>query len=565
MDSQETPPTRIASGAPLPTAGYLEPGSELGGYRIVEVLGTGGMGQVFRAIDAEGIEVAMKVLHPHLSRDAESRQRLNREVSALHRVRHGRVARVLDAEVDALESFIVTELLDGLTLDQSVREEGVFADDELIALAEELAEALRAIHAVDVVHRDLKPSNVMLTEEGAKVIDFGIAQVGDESRITQTGLVVGTAGYLAPEVFSGSPPTTESIDWYAWAAVLVYAATGRQPFGTGPFQAVLARMERGEPELEGLPVGVAAALRAGLHPDPAVRSDPEAVIRQLQSPHRVLEEITRVERAASAAVATPQPVALPYQPTQIPPGQKIQEISADSIADSHVTYFSPLPPVAHHPPAPPAAGGVLLSFVFLAAMLGVGASIFALICIGVVLGFSRTVGIARIGQFRLRMRRGGAAKGVSGGLALRLPWYVIRGFGAMVLPLLLASFIFALILGLAWVSLAFAAQGGVEHFEVLRRAVLGSAGGIGALSSTVVMWKWDETPLRGKSGLPLDYDGATRVGLRVVIATVAGSRAARTVLALGAILLGLLVLFLASSSSEWFDIFRFIQIEIPGT
>src|SRR5690625_859497 len=188
MNSEETPPTRVEGGPPPAVPGYLEPGSELGGYRILEVLGTGGMGQVFRAVDADGVEVAMKVLHPQLARDEEARERLRREVSALHRVRGNRVARVLDAEADGIDAFVVTELLHGLTLDQSVREEGVFAGEELVQLAQELSEALHAIHGAEVVHRDLKPSNVMLTEDGAKVIDFGIAQVGDESRITQTGL-----------------------------------------------------------------------------------------------------------------------------------------------------------------------------------------------------------------------------------------------------------------------------------------------------------------------------------------------------------------------------------------
>src|SRR5690625_86046 len=139
MNSEETPPTRM-EGTPQPAVGgFLEPGSELGGYRLLAVLGTGGMGQVFRAVDADGVEVAMKVLHPQLARDEEARERLRREVSALHRVRGNRVARVLDAEADGVDAFVVTELLHGLTLDQSVREEGVFAGEELVQLAQELS------------------------------------------------------------------------------------------------------------------------------------------------------------------------------------------------------------------------------------------------------------------------------------------------------------------------------------------------------------------------------------------------------------------------------------------
>src|SRR5690625_4932799 len=130
MNSDQTPPTRVEANPPTRVAGYLEPGSELGGYHLIEVLGTGGMGQVFKALDADGVEVAMKVLHPHLSRDEEARERLRREVSALHRVRGDRVARVLDAEADGMEDFIVNVLLHGLTVDQSVREEVVFVGVE---------------------------------------------------------------------------------------------------------------------------------------------------------------------------------------------------------------------------------------------------------------------------------------------------------------------------------------------------------------------------------------------------------------------------------------------------
>src|SRR5699024_5486100 len=153
----------------------------------------------------------------HLSRDQDARERLRREVSALHRVRHDRVARVLDAEIDGVDAFIVTELLHGLTVDQSVAEDGHFDGATLVELAVELADALAAVHGVGVHQHVLKSDNVMLTEDGAKHFDFGIAKVGDESRVTQTGLEVETAGYLATEVFAGAAPTVPSIDWFAWA------------------------------------------------------------------------------------------------------------------------------------------------------------------------------------------------------------------------------------------------------------------------------------------------------------------------------------------------------------
>jgi len=483
-------------------------------------------------------------------------------VSALHRVRGDRVARVLDAEADGLEAFVVTELLNGLTLDQSVREEGIFEGDELVALAEELSEALHAIHAADVVHRDLKPSNVMLTENGAKVIDFGIAQVGDESRITQTGLVVGTAGYLAPEVFSGAPPTTEHIDWYAWAAVLLFAATGKQPFGTGPFQAVFARMERGEPEIAGLPIGIAAGLRAGLHPDPRRRAHPAAVLRQLQHPDVELDEITQIEPVAPVPDAAPTMVAVPYQPTQIEPGH---DRPPAEIIDAGAQIFEPVrPPAPHYPPPPPAAKGVLASLLFLFTAGGISVSIGALFLAGLALWVARTAGIARVGQFRRRMRRGNNPG--TGGLILRLPWYMLRALGGLVWPALLALFTFALVMGLAWIVMFMTAEAsGIEDMDTAKRAIISAAGGIGALVGVTMMWRWDSNAITGRTGMPLDYDGATRVGARVIIASIARNRSARGILALVVLLIGLLILFLAISSSSWFDIFDFLSISIPGT
>ncbi|HHW83998.1 MAG TPA: serine/threonine protein kinase, partial [Actinomycetales bacterium] len=241
---------------------------EIGGYRLVRRLGAGGMGTVWEALDAEDRPVALKLLHPHISNDPGARARLEREVALLHRVRGPRISRVLDAEVEAAEAFVVTELIDGLTLDDDVRTRGPFAPHELSALARGLAEALDSIHSVGVVHRDLKPSNVMISATGPVIIDFGIAQVADDVRLTQTGMVTGTPGYLDPQVADGAPPSARG-DWWAWAAVLVFAATGRQPFGTGPNVAIFQRLHTGSVDVEGLEPDTARALRAALRPDPA--------------------------------------------------------------------------------------------------------------------------------------------------------------------------------------------------------------------------------------------------------------------------------------------------------
>jgi len=176
----------------------LEPGTEVGGYRIVSPLGAGAMGAVYRAVDGGGNVVAFKVLHAHVAADADMRARLGREIAALRRVDHPAVAHLLDAEPDASDMFIVTELVDGPTLEAEIADGGPLGPTDLYELADQLADALVAVHAAGVIHRDLKPSNVLVTPDGPVLIDFGIAQSVDETRVTSAGFVVGTPGYLAP-------------------------------------------------------------------------------------------------------------------------------------------------------------------------------------------------------------------------------------------------------------------------------------------------------------------------------------------------------------------------------
>jgi hypothetical protein len=260
----------------------LAPGSEIGGYRIVAPLGSGGMGTVYRAEDGGGNPVALKLLHPHVGADPASRQRLRREVAALQRLRHAGVAAVLDAEADSSEAFLVTELVEGSTLEEHVRDHGPLAAADLADLADGLRDALEAVHAAGVVHRDLKPSNVMLTDEGPVLIDFGIAQAADEVRVTSTGFVVGTPGYLAPELLADGAPDAAT-DWWGWAAVLAFAATGRAPFGTRPMEAVIARTRAGDVDLIGLGARTAAALEGALDPHPGRRTAPDDVVAELEA------------------------------------------------------------------------------------------------------------------------------------------------------------------------------------------------------------------------------------------------------------------------------------------
>ncbi|NYI65958.1 serine/threonine-protein kinase [Spelaeicoccus albus] len=251
--------------------------SSIDGYQVCECLGQGGMGVVHRAIDAAGNQVAIKVLHPHVAIDPEARRRLAREVHTLQKVRHPRVAEVIDAELDAETPFLVTQYVPGPSLSADVGESGPFSEAELVHLGHGLLDALSAVHAVDVVHRDLKPANVMLLDGEPVVIDFGIAQAADDVQITATGLVMGTPGYLSPEVAAGNP-STPATDWWGWGAVMAFAATGRNPFGSGPIEAILGRVQGGDPDLEGAPERFRGLLRACLDPEPARRPNGDAIL-----------------------------------------------------------------------------------------------------------------------------------------------------------------------------------------------------------------------------------------------------------------------------------------------
>lgn len=278
----------------------LSPGAEIGGYTILAPLGSGGMGTVYRAVDGGGTPVALKLLHPHIGADPSSRERLRREVLALQRLRHPGVAAVLDAEADSTEAFLVTELVPGADLAEHVRQRGPLDAAALHRLADGLRDALGAVHAAGVVHRDLKPSNVLVTPDGPVLIDFGIAQSVDETRVTSTGFVVGTPGYLAPELVDGAEPTPAT-DWWGWAALLAYAASGRAPFGTRPLEAVLVRTRSGDADLAGLGPVTAGALWDALAADPEDRAQPDEVVAALAEAERRGEEYD--DEAAAAALA----------------------------------------------------------------------------------------------------------------------------------------------------------------------------------------------------------------------------------------------------------------------
>ncbi|MFC0550086.1 protein kinase [Planotetraspora thailandica] len=250
----------------------------IGPYRLLRPLGEGGMGVVYLGVDGDGREVAVKVLHPHVATDLKARDRLTREVETMRRVRSRRVAEVLDADLTGASPYIVTRYAPGRTLEQTVVADGPLPDHEVVRLARGLCEALVAIHAADVVHRDLKPANVMIVEGEPLVIDFGIAHLVNATRLTQTGMFVGTPGYLAPEIIRDSE-ITQAADVHALAATVFFAATGKQPFGSGTFEAVCYRILEGKAQIDEAPMWMRAWLRLTLATESGARPSAASLLR----------------------------------------------------------------------------------------------------------------------------------------------------------------------------------------------------------------------------------------------------------------------------------------------
>jgi serine/threonine protein kinase len=244
------PPT--PSGAGASSELHVEAGHVFGErYRVLALLGSGGMGQVFRVVDQSGgQELALKVLRPLDGDGGDRARRFQREIEMLKRIRHPAVLRILDWGTSPTGLFFVTELVGGEDLKLAIRRRGPWPAPEAAALGATLADALAAAHAQGVIHRDVKPNNVMVARDGSlRLLDFGLARGSgiDVTTLTRTGTMLGTPGYMSPEQFDGHG-VDERSDLYSLGVVLFEVLTGRLPFsGQTPFTVALAHKTQAPP------------------------------------------------------------------------------------------------------------------------------------------------------------------------------------------------------------------------------------------------------------------------------------------------------------------------------
>ncbi|MGF1428071.1 serine/threonine-protein kinase [Kitasatospora sp. LaBMicrA B282] len=361
--------------------------TEVAGYQLYARLGAGGMGRVYLSYTPGGRPVALKVVRPEFAEDSEFRDRFTQEVTNAQRIHGLYTAQVIDAGTEDDTPWLVTAYVPGPSLQQVVRENGALPVRTVLLLLGGIAEALQAIHSVNVVHRDLKPANVLVAADGPRVIDFGIARAADATGLTGTGFRIGSPAFMAPEQALGKA-VTPATDVFALGALAAYVASGVQPFGEGPETAVLYRVVHEPPELDGVPTELRALLERCLAKAPEDRPTPAEVIEIARNhpevggqlrfaddwlPAPVNNEITRraelprnlptptvlsttLSPGASEPTSAPVPPPAPHEaPTRLRQSEPTVPLAGTAPAPAAVPAAAP----AAAPAEPPAkAGGI---------------------------------------------------------------------------------------------------------------------------------------------------------------------------------------------------------------
>ncbi|MER5443256.1 serine/threonine-protein kinase [Streptomyces sp. NPDC002790] len=331
----------------------------IGPYRLLGRLGAGGMGEVYLARSERGRTVAVKVVREELAEQEEFRNRFRQEVAAARRVGGAWTAPVLDADTDADIPWVATGYVAGPSLQQVVSHDyGALPERSVRILAGGLAHALKDIHAAGIVHRDLKPSNVLITIDGPRVIDFGIARALEtvtDGGLTRTGALVGSPGFMAPEQVRGDR-ITPACDVFCLGSVLAYAASGQLPFRTGNSgaHALMYRIAEEPPELAELPEGLQDLVRDCLHKQPGDRPTLDEIL-ELTGVDDTLEDggrtrdpwlpgalVAQLGRHAVQLLDTENPEHTARTPAPPPPG------TPDAASLNHLPTV-----ISHEAPAPP--------------------------------------------------------------------------------------------------------------------------------------------------------------------------------------------------------------------
>ncbi|MFD7602687.1 serine/threonine-protein kinase [Streptomyces mirabilis] len=359
---------------------------QIGAYRLLARLGAGGMGRVYLARSDRGRTVAVKLVREELAAQEEFRARFRQEVLAARRVGGLWTAPVLDADTEAAVPWVATGYVAGPSLQTVVgHDHGALPERSVRILAAGLAHALKDIHAAGLIHRDLKPSNVLVTIDGPRVIDFGIARALEtvtDGGLTRTGALVGSPGFMAPEQVRGDR-VTPACDVFCLGSVLSYAATGALPFGAANsgVHAMMFRIAQEDPDLDGVPEGLADLVRHCLRKDPAARPGLDEILERIGAEDTVVEGRSRDPWLPSALVAqlgrhavrlldtenpAERPAPAPAPPTRqaTAPAQEPAPESVPAALDLSKSSAAPAPAPApapevapEHAATPPPPGG----------------------------------------------------------------------------------------------------------------------------------------------------------------------------------------------------------------